>query len=154
MKKLTLSAALIIIALAAYMEFNGTERHEETGQTNDIVSETEHCTSDEEIGRLYRENISDVQITACGTVERLLSDDEEGSRHQRMIMRLSCGQTLLIAHNIDIAGRVDGVREGSRLIVFGEYEWNGKGGVVHWTHRDPNGAHVDGWIEYQGKRYQ
>jgi len=32
--------------------------------------------------------------------------------------------------------------------------WNSKGGVVHWTHRDPAGRHVDGWLEHNGSRVQ
>ncbi|MCK5070226.1 MAG: DUF3465 domain-containing protein, partial [Desulfocapsa sp.] len=28
------------------------------------------------------------------------------------------------------------------------------GGVIHWTHRDHNGRHIDGWLKYNGKTYQ
>lgn len=24
---------------------------------------------------------------------------------------------------------------------------------MHWTHKDPDGKHVTGWLEYEGKRY-
>jgi hypothetical protein len=37
---------------------------------------------------------------------------------------------------------------------FGEYEWNAKGGVVHWTHHDPQGLHENGWLKHQGRLYQ
>ena len=37
---------------------------------------------------------------------------------------------------------------------YGEYEWNSEGGVIHWTHKDPAGVHVDGWLEYEGIVYQ
>jgi hypothetical protein len=87
-------------------------------------------------------------------VERVLSDDREGSRHQRFILRLNSGQTLLVAHNIDLAPRVDGLSKGDRVELYGEYEWNERGGVVHWTHRDPRGNHPHGWISHRGKRYQ
>ncbi|QOY51204.1 DUF3465 domain-containing protein [Candidatus Sulfurimonas baltica] len=43
------------------------------------------------------------QMCDSGDVIRVLSDDNTGSRHQRFIIRLSSGQTLLIAHNIDLA---------------------------------------------------
>nr|WP_298940555.1 DUF3465 domain-containing protein [uncultured Psychromonas sp.] len=26
--------------------------------------------------------------------------------------------------------------------------------MVHWTHRDPNGYPVDGWLKHQGRIYQ
>ena len=69
-------------------------------------------------------------------------------------MRLASGRTILIAHNIDLAPRVESVREGAPISFYGEYEWNNKGGVVHWTHRDPSGRHRAGWIRYAGRTYQ
>ena len=105
------------------------------------------------IAQAYAARRSNVQVQAEGRVTRVLSDDTEGSRHQRFIVRLESGQTVLIAHNIDLAPRVAGLREQDRVAFYGEYEWNAKGGVVHWTHRDPARRHPAGWIEYQGRRY-
>lgn len=97
---------------------------------------------------------SNSQLSGQGVVIRLLPDDNNGSRHQKFIIKLPSGQTLLIAHNIDLAPRIDSLREGDAIQFYGEYEWNAKGGVVHWTHRDPHGAHQAGWLQHQGKRYQ
>jgi hypothetical protein len=94
------------------------------------------------------------QVSGMGTVERVLSDDDDGSRHQRFILRLSSGRTLLVAHNIDLAPRVSSLREGDTVSFYGEYEPNDKGGVVHWTHHDPQGQHAEGWLEHKGQRYQ
>lgn len=94
------------------------------------------------------------QVQSGGEVIRVLSDDNDGSRHQRFIVRLSSGRTLLIAHNIDLAPRVPSIRVGDTVSFNGEYEWNDKGGVIHWTHRDPQNRHQAGWIEHQGTRYQ
>ena len=82
-----------------------------------------------------------------------LPDDREGSQHQRFIVRLSDGQTLLVAHNIDLAPRVP-LDKNDEVRIKGQYEWNEKGGVLHWTHHDPGGRHEEGWIEHQGKRYE
>ncbi|MCI0511507.1 uncharacterized protein DUF3465 [Chromohalobacter marismortui] len=101
----------------------------------------------------YREHRSGLQVEARGEVIRLLPDDDDGSRHQRFILRLSSGQTVLIAHNIDLAPRLEGLQAGDKVGFFGEYEWNPEGGVVHWTHHDPGGDHPGGWLEYQGRRY-
>lgn len=94
------------------------------------------------------------QVQGRGTVTRVLSDDNDGSRHQRFILRIASGRTLLIAHNIDLAPRIGSLRAGDRVTFYGEYEWNDKGGVIHWTHRDPQGRHVGGWLEHDGRRYE
>ena len=94
------------------------------------------------------------QVRGTATVSRILSDDNEGSRHQRFVVRLSSGRTLLIAHNIDLAPRVSSLRVGDTVSFYGEYEWNDRGGVIHWTHHDPRGSHVGGWIEHKGRRYE
>jgi hypothetical protein len=97
---------------------------------------------------------SDIQVMQEGVIVSILADDNDGDRHQRMIVRLDNDQTLLIAHNIDIAAHVENPAKGKKLRFYGEYEWNSKGGAIHWTHKDPKGRHVDGWLEYEGKRYQ
>lgn len=93
-------------------------------------------------------------VTESGTVIRILSDDSTGSRHQRFIVQLGSGQTLLISHNIDLAPRIEGLRTGDAVSFCGEYEPNAKGGVIHWTHRDPAGRHPAGWIRHNGRTYQ
>jgi hypothetical protein len=97
---------------------------------------------------------SNIQVQGEGVVAKVLRDDREGSRHQRFLLQLSSGQTLLISHNIDLAPRIEGLGTGDSVQFFGEYEWNSKGGVIHWTHHDPGGRHVAGWIKHQGRTYQ
>lgn len=94
------------------------------------------------------------QVSESGTVIRILSDDNKGSRHQRFIVQLVSGKTLLIAHNIDLALRIEGLCTGDTVSFCGEYEPNAKGGVIHWTHRDPAGRHPAGWIRHNGRTYQ
>lgn len=94
------------------------------------------------------------QFESEGTVVRVLADDNEGSRHQRFIVRLASGRTVLIAHNIDLAPRVEDLAAGDTVAFSGEFEDNDKGGVVHWTHHDPNGHHTSGWIRHHGRTYQ
>lgn len=106
------------------------------------------------VEQLFEQRQSDVQIEVSGTVTRLLSDDNEGSRHQRFIIELPSSQTLLIVHNIDLAPRIDDIREGDEVRVYGEYIWNDKGGLIHWTHHDPANHHPHGWIRHQDRLYQ
>ncbi len=107
-----------------------------------------------QIAAAYENRTSDVQVRGEGIVTRILSDDNEGNRHQRFILRLENGQHLLIAHNIDLAPRIDSLAEGDKVAFYGEYEWNSKGGVIHWTHHDPGGHHADGWLKHEGHTYQ
>lgn len=106
------------------------------------------------IAHAYQHKKSNVQVRGTGTVIRLLKDDNEGSRHQKFILRLPSNQTLLIAHNIDLAPRINSITTGDVIEFFGEYEWNSKGGVVHWTHKDSKGDHVAGWLKHEGRIYQ
>lgn len=94
------------------------------------------------------------QVIGSGTVVRTLPDDNDGSRHQRFILELSSGRSVLIAHNIDLAPRIQALSEGDTVSFYGQFETNDRGGVIHWTHRDPRGRHIDGWLEHRGKRYQ
>lgn len=93
-------------------------------------------------------------ITGAGIVTRLLPDDDEGSAHQRFILRLPSGRTLLVAHNIDLAPRIDGLRVGDGVEFRGEYQPNAQGGVLHWTHHDPDRSHTAGWLRHRGRLYQ
>lgn len=106
------------------------------------------------IAEAFRSGRSNVQLGGEGRIVHILADDNNGSRHQKFIVELESGHSLLISHNIDLAPRVDNLREGESIEFYGEYEWNKKGGVIHWTHHDPKGAHPGGWLKYQGRVFQ
>ena len=90
--------------------------------------------------------------TLQGSVVKTLKDDNDGDRHQKFLLQVAQDLTLLVAHNIDVAERVP-VRAGDTVKLHGEYVWNNRGGVIHWTHHDPKGRKTGGWIELEGKRY-
>lgn len=106
------------------------------------------------IAEAFRSGRTNLQLGGMGKVVHILPDDNKGSRHQKFLVELESGHTLLIAHNIDLAPRIDGLQKGELLEFYGEYEWNQKGGVIHWTHHDPRGEHPGGWLKYQGRIYQ
>lgn len=104
--------------------------------------------------RAFDERANDLQVRGVGKVVKVLADDNKGSRHQRFILALASGQRLLVAHNIDLAPRINRLKKGDAVVFYGEYEWNERGGVIHWTHHDPGGRHIDGYLEHKGKRYE
>ncbi len=120
-----------------------------------VVSDDRRASSagDRVIAEAFANRSTDVPVTARGTIIKTLPDDNVGSRHQKFIVRLANDRTVLIAHNIDLAPRVP-LREGEAVEFQGDYEWNDRGGVVHWTHHDPRGRHRGGWIRHKGKKYE
>jgi hypothetical protein len=145
MKKLILIIAVLGLAYVSYQQRSGFEG---TAPSADI------STNDRLLAKAIADHESNIAVQGDGVVTKLLSDDTSGIRHQRFILRLASGSTLLVAHNIDLAGRVDSVKVGSRIEFKGEYVWNPQGGVVHWTHRDPAGRHQPGWLKCNGITYQ
>ncbi len=109
---------------------------------------------DQVLASAFQNQQSNLQVEGQGKVIKLLADDNNGSRHQKFIVRLHSGQTLLIAHNIDLAEKITALHVGDDIVFYGEYEWSAKGGTVHWTHHDPNGRHVAGWLRHSDRIYQ
>lgn len=109
--------------------------------------------ADNVVQQAYSAHRSGQWLETSGHVGRLLRDDNEGARHQKFILELDDGHTVLVSHNIDLASRIP-VRAGLPLTVRGRYEWSERGGVIHWTHHDPDGRQQGGWIEVKGVRYE
>jgi hypothetical protein len=112
-------------------------------------------TDNAAVERAYAEKRSTVEVTAQGVVTSVLTDDSGPSGvHQRFIIRLaSSTQTVLVDNNVTIGQRAP-VLSGSDVLVHGEYVWNDQGGLIHFTHHDPDRSHEAGWIEVGGLRYQ
>ncbi len=116
--------------------------------------DSDFLNNDSILKNAFDNQVSDIQVIADGEVIRILADDTEGDQHQKFIIRLSNNQTILIAHNIDLAPRIETLVVGDLVSIYGEYEWSSQGGTIHWTHIDPNGNHIDGWIKHDGITYQ
>jgi hypothetical protein len=115
-----------------------------TGDAHSILS----------VDSAYEDRLSNVSIEGQGMVVKILADDNNGSRHQKFLVKIANGKTLLFAHNIDLALRIEDIKIGDEVTFRGEYVFNPKGGVIHWTHHDPRGEHVAGWIKHNGQKYE
>jgi hypothetical protein len=138
--------AVVIIAFLAQYVWNELSPGEKVNLSS--------SSTDSVLAKAFDSRQSNLQVKGVGEIVKVLSDDRDGSRHQRFLLRLGSGQTLLVAHNIDLAPRVVSLAAGDTVEFFGEYEWNTKGGVIHWTHHDPQGTHVSGWLKHQGRTYK
>ncbi len=94
------------------------------------------------------------RVQGSGIVVKVLKDDTKGLKHQKFLLEVSPSITILIAHNIDLAPRIENLRAADKVEFSGEYIYTPKGGTVHWTHKDPNGHHQAGWLKHNGKTYE
>ena len=98
-----------------------------------------------------------VEVTASGTVTRLLGTRRGPSGdHEGFLMKLDGagrGLTIRVEDNVGLTGPVPLVA-GDALEVRGEYIFDPRGGLVHYTHRDPSGRHAAGFILTGGRLYQ
>ena len=167
--------AIIMLLIAAYFGIDLKEQQNSSHQSlrnlkvqPEIFSTTEHQKApvesksfnlptqndEEKIQQTFQEQRSNIQVQSHGLIKAILRDDNNGSRHQKIILELSTGQTVLVAHNIDLAPRIENLKQGEIVEFNGEYEYSPQGGVIHWTHHDPQNKHVGGWLKYQGQIYQ
>src|SRR5205823_3859295 len=94
-----------------------------------------------------------VEVTIQAPVLKMLPDDTEGLTHERFLLKLSNGSTILVAHDTGMAPRVP-LQAGDIVRIHGEYIWNERGGVIHWTHHTDTPRHEGGWIFFNGQVYQ
>ncbi|MFV2028851.1 DUF3465 domain-containing protein [Neisseria sp. S1] len=149
--------AIILLAAVAISAFLYLQKAQQgtaspsDGYVQESISDESRDNGSEIIQKAFRNQQSGVQVRGEGTVVKTLPDDNKGSRHQRFILKLAGGHTVLVAHNIDLAPKIKGLKKGDRVGFYGVYEWSDKGGVIHWTHHDPQGRHIGGWLKHQGQ---
>jgi hypothetical protein len=154
MKKILLALMFILSAACSQAEQASHAEIESLPQQEDGLSKVEVKPAFASPTKLFVEKAKDEMVEGSGKVVRLLPDDNHGSRHQKFLVEIEGGQTLLIAHNIDLALRINRLQVGDKVQFRGEYSYNPKGGVVHWTHLDPRNMHEAGWIKHHGIMYQ
>ena len=150
----------VLLLAALYLLRSRSTTHDQAGNagapavtTTDTAPTAAPRPGTGEVAEAFHARRSNVQVVTGGRVIRVLPDDREGSRHQRFIIRVDRDVSVLVAHNIDLAPRVP-VAPGDSVELRGEYEWSPRGGVIHWTHRDPDARREAGWIRRDGRLFQ
>ena len=153
--------AVIALLIATYLGIDYQQTNLESAQIlpeqqNQSIPQHQYPVKDDldKIQQAFQHQKSNMQVQSSGKVIALLRDDNEGSRHQKFLLELANSQTVLVAHNIDLAPRIEALQKGDQVDFYGEYEYSDKGGVIHWTHLDPAQKHAHGWLKHQGKTYQ
>jgi hypothetical protein len=111
---------------------------------------------DGRICSLYAQGASHVEVLAEGTVVALMGTSSGRSGdHEGFLLKLNkqCDLLLRIEVNTSITGPVP-LRPGESVEIKGEYDTDSTGGVIHWTHHDPEGRHVNGYLIAAGKTYR
>ncbi|MGZ8262489.1 MAG: DUF3465 domain-containing protein, partial [Methylotenera sp.] len=119
--------------------------HRRAVVSKEVATDSANAT----IEQAFAAKKSDVQVSGKGIVIKLLNDDRKASQHQKFLVKINAKQTLLFAHNIDLAAKIP-LQVGDEITFSGEYVYNPKGGIVHWTHHDPQGQHIAGWVMAHG----
>ena len=106
----------------------------------------------------WRFHRSRVEVTASGAVARVLGAREGRSgAHLGFLLHLAGsegrGLTVRVEDNLDLTGPIP-LSEGEFATVRGEYVYDPRGGLIHYTHRDPRGRHDAGYVQAGGRIYQ
>lgn len=125
----------------------------EQGQRQGANQAAQFVSSDAEAIRAQQLHLVKVPLTVTAPVKKMLKYDDRGLPHEKFLLLLSNGTTILVAHNTQMAPYVP-LQAGDTVTVSGEYVWNAKGGLIHWTHHSDTPNHKGGYIDFNGKRYE
>ena len=94
-----------------------------------------------------------VEVHVSGTIARYLGTRySQSGRHEGFLVRTrDVAAPLKIEDNVEITGFIP-MRAGDSVELQGQYECND--GVIHWTHHDPSGRHLSGYVIVNGRRFQ
>jgi len=106
----------------------------------------------------WAQHRSRVEVTASGSVARVLGSRRGPSGvHEGFLLHLrgaaGRGLTVRVEDNEDLTGPIP-LQTGSDVEVRGEYIYDPRGGIIHYTHRDPRFRHPAGYVRVDGKVYQ
>lgn len=143
-------ALVILLVLTVFMTFTGIAAAaytlEKMGTTEIDIS-----PDNKAFEQAFEDRSQKVILSVSGRVIKTL-EEPSGSKYQKFLVDID-GRTVLVAHNLEM-GRMIPVEPNYEIVIKGEYIWTEKGGVIHWTHRDPRKEHPDGFIYYNKRLYK
>ena len=143
MRKLRLLTIILVILAGSAWWYNPS-----------ILANLGFIKGDEDlIVSAWQQKRSNIHVQFEARVILKLPDEDDYDNSQKFLVVLENGHRLLISHDLDFSTRVP-ILVNSLIRVKGEYDWNGTGGMVHWTHKDISDQRDGGWIELNNQRYQ
>ena len=106
----------------------------------------------------WRNGRTRFEVTARGSVARILGERTGPSGpHLGFLLHLTGsagrGLTVRVEDNLDLTGPIV-LHEGDDATIRGEYIYDARGGLIHYTHRDRRGKHAAGYVQVEGRLYQ
>ncbi|MDC4391180.1 DUF3465 domain-containing protein, partial [Acinetobacter baumannii] len=108
---------IIVLLIAAYLglDLSGHKNNSTPSLSIPANQRTETTFSNDGVDTIkaaYERRQSNVQVQGSGRVKAILKEDNDGSRHQKFILILKNGLSILVAHNIDLAPKIEDLRKG------------------------------------------
>ena len=155
-------SSLLPLLSILLISLSGCTAHQQSdAPTNGDQSQTQTVTADgtqqqnsqADVLTAQRIRAKKVELIFSAPVCRILPDDTKGLPHQLFLVQLANGTSVKVAHDTKYAPKVP-IQVGDTVTIKGEYIWNRKGGVIHWTHHSDTPRHEGGYIDFGGKRYE
>ena len=136
-----LSALLLVASLSSATSLFSTNAFADAPAGQEQIIEAQ------ESGR----GLSFVEVKNVQVVQ-VLPDEVSANQHQKWMVKLANGRTLLCVYNIDITQRVP-IQVGDTVSMGGQYIFTHAGGLIHWLHADPRAERPNGYVDLNGTRY-
>ena len=104
----------------------------------------------------YASQSSGNEVLVSGHVVALLGTRESRSgKHEGYLVKLNknCDLLLKVETNTSITGPIPFTHD-EPIVLKGVYVYDPLGGLIHWTHHDPSGRHMNGYVIAGGKSYR
>lgn len=93
-QKNNLIVIVMVFLIAAYLGLDFKQKQNTTNGSALPPSTNLVIDDQQKIMQAYQQQRSNIQVQAQGTIKAILPDDDQGSKHQKMILQLENGLTV------------------------------------------------------------